>query len=397
MKLRGARADELADIAQLSARAFTREFTGRVNSFLDRHSGPRARPDLARVLEADGLPRASVRIQDHNIELGRARLRLAGIADVGTDPQQRGKGYASRLMSDTVRYMTETGFDVTLLFGIRDFYDRFGYIVAMPRYNLSISVTDAQNARRTLRARPCRPADLPPLKRIYRQNGRSIWCNAVRDKVDWQFRNHRFDNARVLLDGKKLVGYSVYNFTSNSLDVSEIGAAENPAVYESLLADLARVADEHSLERIQVQLPYDHPAVVAFADFGADLSLHYPRNSGGMARILNFQSTIEKMLQQWGAQLSESGLRSRIEFRIETDLGECALRFNRGRLALLESARPSLRLELPQTRLTQLLFGYQPAEFICAKPDVKCSSDLLPVMNILFPQRHAFIWPHDHF
>ena len=57
-------------------------------------------------------------------------VRMGGIGGVNTKESHRMKGYARRLLSDTVSYMTEQGYDVTMLFGIPDFYDKFGYIPA---------------------------------------------------------------------------------------------------------------------------------------------------------------------------------------------------------------------------------------------------------------------------
>ena len=59
---------------------------------------------------------------------GSSPLRMGGIGNVCTHPEARGKGYATLMMEDAVRYMTEAGYPISCLFsdvGNR-FYHRFG-------------------------------------------------------------------------------------------------------------------------------------------------------------------------------------------------------------------------------------------------------------------------------
>lgn len=398
VRLRHASADELQKIAQLSARAFTREYATRAKFFFERLTGPRARPKLARVLEAEGVPVASVRIQDHKVQLGAAVLRLGGIADVGTDPDHRRHGYASRLMRDCVRFMTAEGYDISLLFGLQDFYDRFGYATAMAGTSLTLSAADAAKAPRLWRGRPFRGLDAPAVKRLFRSMGRAIWCNVARDNSDWDFRKNRFDHARVITGkGGKVVAYSVFALDAGTLNVTEVGAVGDAAVYGSLLRDLAETAKSERATQLRLHLPPDHPLALYLTDYGISFSLQYPRNGGGMARILNLESCIKKMLPEWSLQLQAAGFHQALSFNLKTDLGRVNLRCGRGRIRLGSAVASSLQVRLPQSRLTQLLLGYQPPDFVLSKPDVRVAGELRPLLRVLFPQRYAFLWPHDHF
>ena len=395
-KLRHATANEFKQVAHLSARSFSRDYGRRTNYFYEALIGPGAQPHLARVLEVDGKIVASVRIQDLQMKFGESVLRVGGIADVGTDPEHRRKGYAARVMKDSVKHMAKEGFDISVLFGISDYYDRFGYISSLPSTSISIGVADALKAPRKIRGRAFKASDMPAVKRLYQQTGSLIWGNAVRNRPEWEHRSSRFEGARVFTMGKSIVAYSILDASDSNCSILEFGAQEDIEILGSLLRDAAETADRNRAGKIGIHAPADLPLLTAFTDYGLNISTTFPRNGGGMARITNLQSAVHKMLPQWSNHLTEAKARPPGPFAIKTDLGNVAISV-KGRRLIPGEGRPRLSLALPQKRLMQLMLGYQPPEFILAKDDVKCSRDLAETIIALFPRRYAYIWPHDHF
>jgi predicted N-acetyltransferase YhbS len=81
-----------------------------------------------RVARSDGklVAHVGICIRDANI-LG-ARLRVASIGSVGTDPDHRGHGLASQLMDDARRRSLEEGVSLMLISGSRGLYHRLGYV-----------------------------------------------------------------------------------------------------------------------------------------------------------------------------------------------------------------------------------------------------------------------------
>ena len=104
--------------------------------------GPRSRQckqcKLSLVAAGETVGRAE--INDLTMRLAGAWVRMGGIANVVVQSQHRGKGYASRLMREAVSYMEREGYAVSILFGIPDFYHRFGYVPVTPEYNVSVAV-----------------------------------------------------------------------------------------------------------------------------------------------------------------------------------------------------------------------------------------------------------------
>ena len=70
-------------------------------------------------------------IFEHDMRCGSALLKMGGIGGVGTNEKHRMKGYSRHVMEDSTALMTEHGFDVAMLFGIANFYPKFGYATAL--------------------------------------------------------------------------------------------------------------------------------------------------------------------------------------------------------------------------------------------------------------------------
>jgi predicted N-acetyltransferase YhbS len=66
-------------------------------------------------------------IWDYQMRVGSARVRVGGVGGVATDADYRKRGLMDRTARASMEAMRAQGYDVSLLFGIDDFYHRFGY------------------------------------------------------------------------------------------------------------------------------------------------------------------------------------------------------------------------------------------------------------------------------
>ena len=71
-------------------------------------------------------------LREFQMRFGSAQLKMGGIEGVNTKEEHRNKGYSRRVMEVTMTFMAENGYDVSMLFGIRDFYHKFGYATVIP-------------------------------------------------------------------------------------------------------------------------------------------------------------------------------------------------------------------------------------------------------------------------
>src|SRR5262249_49323551 len=129
---------------------------------------------------------SSLAVVDLDMRIGAASVRMGGIAGVGTNNKHRRRGYARRLLENSTAWMTENGFDCAMLFGIPDFYDKFGYAVCLPACRFEVQTRDAERAPATLVRRPYAPEDPPAVQQIYAANNADLSGSIVRsEKTSW--------------------------------------------------------------------------------------------------------------------------------------------------------------------------------------------------------------------
>jgi predicted N-acetyltransferase YhbS len=111
--------DDEAAVANLLARCFATDFGGR-SFFQTRHS-------WRHVLRQEGRIIAHLAVQLRAVRLGDDLVTIAGIADVATDPDHRGKGHAATLLQTALAAARHSPARHVLLFGIAQLYPAAGF------------------------------------------------------------------------------------------------------------------------------------------------------------------------------------------------------------------------------------------------------------------------------
>ncbi|MDQ4105622.1 MAG: GNAT family N-acetyltransferase, partial [Actinomycetota bacterium] len=89
---------------------------------------PSYRPEHSWVAEEGGRLLAHLRVFDRPIRAGGAELRVAGIGNVITDPDQRGRGLAGQLLRTMLEEIPAEGFSYSLLRAYQPvLYERHGW------------------------------------------------------------------------------------------------------------------------------------------------------------------------------------------------------------------------------------------------------------------------------
>lgn len=111
-------ADDAA-IARLLASCFTTDFGGR-SFFQTRHS-------WRHILRHEGQVIAHLAVQLRAVRLGEDLLTIAGIADVATHPDHRGRGHAAALLQAALTTARQSPARHVLLFGTAKLYPAAGF------------------------------------------------------------------------------------------------------------------------------------------------------------------------------------------------------------------------------------------------------------------------------
>lgn len=381
--------EDLERMLDTTALAFEPGYLRARRDFASHQSRPRHRRALSRILEVDGQIVSSVLIADKGFRIGDATFRLGGIADVATHPDFRNQGHCRRLMDEVVTFMTEDGFDLSILFGIRDFYYRFGYATALCDTSLRVPTKHARTIPADLTTRPAQREDLPLLAALLDAELARRACGFTRDEEDWRFRLGVPSEATVLEEAGRPVGYFVANEEAKELYVGEVAVEPSAPAYRTLLAVCGRRASEAGKETLRFDaLAPSHPFARYCALLGADHDLHFPRVGSGMARILRLEDTLRKFTPEMERRLASSPLASdSIRFTLRTDLGELGLTLDRGRVELGRPEGPAV--ELPQWSLMRLMLGYATPSEAAMLGEATVPEDVLPWAEALFPRA----WP----
>jgi len=339
------------------------------------------------------------------MRIGSCEVHLGGIADVQTHRAHRKQGHASVVMRESVDWMQAHGVDVSVLFGIPGFYWRWGYVTTLlAATTAQIPTRQAEQVRRTARPRRFRATDMDDALRVYNRDNARRTGTIVRRKSTWTpWRTgieYRAPNEVYLYPVRGRVG-AVAGFTlrADKVACAELSIAD-PAACGAVLRHAADLAVARRVETVLFHLPPDH----AFADYlreqGCDLRVHVPRVAGGMARVMNQQTTFRKIAPELCRRLAESRFHAWSgTVAIRTDLGTTRLVVNKGAVRVGESKdRADVRLRVSQERLTQLLFGFQPVSFLLAHTDTRLTGrDARELLGALFPRGEAYMWWPDRF
>ncbi|MCL5998859.1 MAG: GNAT family N-acetyltransferase [Chloroflexi bacterium] len=242
-------------------------------------------------------------IIDYQMRIGSAVVRMAGIGGVETHHKHRMQGHMRVLFEDTVQYMLAQGYDISMLFGIPNFYPKFGYAVCLPWPKATVQTRDAELAQTEAvpcNMRPVGPDDLSAIIDLYNQRNASRTCSLVRTAeyfkgftkgTGWDTRTE----AITLEDGQGgFAGYAAWDKSDQTVNVVEVESI-SPSFYPALLYEFARQAIARRCGHITLFMPPDHPFAQFVQRYGCEWSIKYMRHSDGMMRILNQASLIEKI------------------------------------------------------------------------------------------------------
>mgnify|MGYP000111885172 CR=1 FL=1 len=385
--------NDLEQVSRLTAVAFGGERADELYELLKKaYLGcPYLRWDLCIVAELNGRIVSKAQIIEYEMSVGTAQVRMGGIMGVATDPEHRGKGYASRVLRRCVEVMAENGFDLSILFGIEGFYERFGYAPVMPDYELILQAGSID--KRTWKGfREMKgEGDLDEMFRIYHASNRGRTGIILRRKGIWEWLPHKPD--LILFHGEgKPDGYVAVSFGREALELVEVGG-EDVRFYEMAIAELGELARSSGLDEIRGSVPPDHPFSLASIKYGAEVRVRYRKSGGCMGRIIDQRRLLEKIAPELERRLIASGCGGMgVALRIETELGRTELE-----LVSDSPGKVEVNLSLPQKALMQMVFGYKPVEVILAENGIPAGRREVEALNALFPWGYPFIWKMDRF
>ena len=370
---------------------------------------------IDRLLQTDGVWKISLSteyeqdvsrlwLHEYQMRFGSALLKLGGIAGVGTIEEHRNKGYSRHVMEDSTAFMIENGFDVAMLFGIPNFYPKFGYATVLPETWLELDTEEAQAAVSTYQIRKFETGDVPTILALYAANNAERTGTPLRDETRWKkFKmGSNFgidaDPFVILNDASEVIGYFVCDDTEEKCILCDIGF-QNRTIFETVVHFLGDRAKHIGAAQIECSMPANHPFAIFCRRYGCRTNTQNPKNRGGMMRIINQSSTLQGITGELEKRLRRSAHLSQWSGKIliSTELGQDCLGIDRGRVTYTSSKANAFHLEIPQDKLIQLMMGRRSIEDLAIEADVSVTGGIIPILQTLFPLDYPHVWWPDRF
>ncbi|MEP7287225.1 MAG: GNAT family N-acetyltransferase [Chloroflexota bacterium] len=319
-----------------------------------------------------------------HIQFGKSVLSAAEIGVVGTLEAYRHRGYATALIDRVIERMAERRDAVGVVFGIPNFYERWGYEYSMGLYLTSYeSLLDTELAlkagkwnfghshqRRTaarlgisgkdITVRPFALSDLPAVMSLYAQGAVEGHSIMVRDEPTWVWQlNYMEDIGRsdptsflvaehdgAILGYLRMVANAPVNwFRADSSLFSIIECeGDDPDATEALLAEAAACARDFAVEQIGL---YVHPQSRLMTHALAHGAAMRSFTGAGFLRLNDLPLLLEGMTDTLHGRLEDTVFdKHPIRLRVSTEANSAEIVIGSGdgseELATLESPAPDL-------------------------------------------------------
>lgn len=259
---------------------------------------PCFKPEYTRVCEVDGRLVSAVQICERKIRAGKSVLTLGGIANVGTDPEYRGRGYSSNLLKDSLKVMKDNYIDLSLLYtGINPFYERLGWKTISKR---SIRGTISPSIS-TMSSPTLEPfnwdQDLERLAYIYDAFNYNRSLTIVRDMDYWTSwidrKSAHGKSFKILKKNGDIAGYIQHSFDEQNCWLNEIGYLNSDNIAAELVIAAVKEASAAGAVKLWSRLPIqpDINNVFAIITDRMDESCA----SQGMCCLINAPSVLNKI------------------------------------------------------------------------------------------------------
>lgn len=356
-------------------------------------------PDWLRTADSrigilDGRIVTSVSVFRYLTRIGGARLVTAGIGAVATHRDYRKRGLMRETFQDMVAGLRPAGYDISLLFGIPDFYWQFGYVRAWSDDSLAVRVGDL---------RPRCPSPPAEDRTALGLDGELVACmnrwlderpgSAVRPTHggDNKLRKERMLAWRGA-DGQ-LAG-SVFL----AVEEDRVVVADACGETEALLAVVADFcAGQGKPEVVFPQLPYGSALSRRLRLGDCRMTRNCRRNGGALARVVNLRSCLEKMAPDLAERLAASRWHG---WQGELCLGdgreEVGLRIGNGAVRIVEAGPTPHRLTAGD-HAASLIFGAEDPADTLRRPGVEAGGDAVGLAVVLFPELYSQLPQLDRF
>jgi len=345
--------------------------------------------DASTVGRLDGKIVTHCGVWGYDMRVGRSLVRVAGVGAVSTHGEYQKRGLMSRTFAHALSQMREAGYDMTMLFGIKDYYHRFGYVRAYP---LTTYIVDVGELPTDKPAPQCRKIKRPPLEemaRVYNRQNAGLTASAMRPT----YRKAVFlgdHECHIWCNAKgKLAGWVL---THKNTCVDHAGQAEQ------VLRVMGALARKQAWMEVQFRDLHHDTALCRLLQAGTcRAETHYARSGGAMIRTLDLRSALEKVSPELARRMAASHLnRWRGTLAVRDARQQVVLKIGGGKVGVIDGPAGKNTARGGE-EVAQLIIGTDEPQALCAAGGIKTTGEAAGLLEVLFPEQHPCLAGADRF
>ena len=350
--------------------------------------------EASRIGVVDGEIATHFGVWDYRMRIGGSLVRLAAIGAVATHEPHRKKGLMDRTARDCVDAMSEAGYDMSLLFGIPGFYQRFGYVCAFSQIRTTLKTKEVKALDRAV---PYEAVEGPAgdlvsgeLAKLSNRDNEGVTGTFLRptyrtNRMPEKFTVYRFAG-----------GYVVGGADGSTWQVADCAGDPETVVEVARLRATAEVCPEIDF----VFLPPRSRLGEHLQTLTHRRIANRHAEGGPMMKIVNLRRAFEKIAPELGRRLGASPLRSyRGRLAVEGDAQRIVLGIDDGRVEVAADAGDGARMRPDGTvaagaGLARLVIGDGDPMRVCRQSGIGLSGDARDLLPVLFPDQEpsTILW-----
>ncbi len=395
--------EDLIEIADKMSKIFSRGsyFTFYKTRMDYQTLDPYYKPEHSRIIKEKSQIVSHISIIEKYVRIGKSVVKLAGIGDVYSLPETRGKGYSRLLMEDAIEYMQENDYPLSMLYGIPNYYHKFGYIESVPNYSTFVPTKNTKDVKPVLKTRAYCESDLEKINELYNQEYASMTGSIRRVPKCW-YKIVNPKNTTVVVDSSdNPLGYMISKTPYGSYAYYNEIVASNQEIMTALLAEAVKIALEQINPEIEFRIAPNHRSYHYLQDFGPkNVIKKFKEGDGqGMLRIVTTKRLFEEIKDVFQGRINNSKFLDYTGvLNVLTDAGNVSLKLEKGKIKICESDNKNNLVKTKQNYLVRLVVGYWDVKSFLVRSGIDYLSDeIVKILEVLFPPDFFYTCEGDYF